>query len=194
MASSPVELANSALLKVGANTINSFDDNKAEAEVISVFYERAYRFLLSTHYWGFAMTTRKLAQVEIAPEAEYTHAYALPDDFIRIQRTFPNSNYKIVGKQLHTNLTEIAVKYTFRAAEEDLPIYFENAFMYLLAEQITVPLTENQSKSDSNFAKYKDMSKIGKSLDAQQYPQDGFQDFPVESSRYGGGLSGLGRY
>ena len=189
MASSAIDISNSALLKVGASRINSFDDNKAEAVVVQEFYERSYRWLLSQYYWGFAMMTVALARTTTAPQYEYEYAYKLPSDFVRVQRTYPNSNYKIVGNELHTNESKIGIKYTFRAREEDLPIYFEQAMMYYLAEQITIPLTENQTKADSNYAKAIDHLGRAKSLDAQQHPQDGFDDFPLDNSRYGGGVN-----
>jgi len=186
MTSSPENIANSAILKIGASRINSLDDNKTEAVVCKEFYERSYRWLLAQFYWGFANMTESLAQSPTAPKHEYAYAYLLPADFVRIQRTFPNSNYKIVGNELHTNEREIAIKYTFRAKEEDLPIYFEQTMMYYLASQICVPITENVTKEVSNYEQYLDHLKRAKSLDAQQYPQDGFEDFPLYTSRYGG--------
>ena len=190
MASSDIDLANSAILKVGGIRINSFDDNKVEAIVANEFYERSIKWLFAQYYWGFASKTVKLAQVQLAPEFEYQYAYALPSDFIRIQRTFPNSNYKIVGNELHTNEREIGIKFTFRAKEEDLPIYFEQTMMYYLASQITVPITENTTKDQTNYVQYQDHLKRAKSLDAQQYPQDGFEDFPIDDARYSGGYAG----
>jgi len=194
MASSPVDLANSAILKVGGTRINSFDDNKAEAVVVSEYYERSYLYLLSVFYWGFASRTVDLARLPTKPAHEYEYAYALPQDLIRVQRAFPNTNYKIVGRELHTNERSIGIKHTFRAKEEHLPIYFEQTFMYYLAEQITIAITENQKKADSNFVKYEKHLKTAKSLDAQQHPQDGFQDFPLQDERFSGGLGGGGYY
>ena len=191
---SKISIANSAILKVGGTRINSFEDNKSEAIIVNEYYERSIRWLLSQYYWGFAMMNVSLAKVPIVPEFEYEHAYALPSDFIRIQRTFPNSNYKIVGNELHTNESEIGIKYTSRVEENRFPIYFEQTMMYYLAEQITIPITENQQKSDSNYAKYQDHLKRAKSLDAQQHPQDGFEDFPLDDSRYGGGVYGKGAF
>ena len=194
MASSKIDISNSAILKVGGNRINSFNDNKVEAVVVNEFYERSVRWLFAQYYWGFASMTSKLALVPTAPEFEYQYAFALPSDFIRVQRTFPNTNYKIVGDQLHTNEKEIGIKYTQRVDEVAFPIYFEQTMMYYLAEQITVPITENTTKADSNFVKYIDHLKRAKSLDAQQHPQDGFDDFPLDDSRYGMGVNGMGRF
>jgi len=192
MSSSKIAISNSAILKVGGTRIASFDDDKAEAVIINEFYERSYTYLLATHYWGFAMKVITLAQLPTAPEYEYKYAYQLPDDYIRIQRTFPNSNYKIVGNELHSNESKVGLKYTKYVGEEDAPIFFEQAMMYYLAEQITIPITENQNKSNSNYAKYLDHLKKAKSLDAQQYPQDGFESFPLDDARFSGGIEGGG--
>lgn len=185
MASSPIDLANSALLKVGARRINSFNDQKVEATTVNEFYERSIRFLFSLHYWGFAAKAEVLALLPDKPVAEYAYAYALPEDMLRVQRVFPNTNYKIVGNELHCNERSITLKYTRRVPEEDLPVYFEQTFMYYLASQITVTLTENTTKDANNYAEYTDHLKRAKGLDSQQYPQDGFEDFPLENARYG---------
>lgn len=192
MASSDIDISNSAILKVGGTRINSFNDNKVEAVVCNEFYERSYKWLLAQYYWGFASRTVDLAQLADKPNHEYEYAYALPADFIRVQRTFPNSNYKIVGRELHTNERQIGIKHTFRVKEEHLPIYFEQTMMYYLAEQISIAITENQSKADSNYMKYQDHLKRAKSLDSQQFPQDGFESFPLEDVRFSGGIEGGG--
>ena len=184
--SKQVSIANSALFKVGASRINSFDDNKNEAVIIKEFYERSYRALLSMYPWSFAMKTSTLAQLPTKPEQEYEYAYQLPNDMVWVQRTFPNSNFKIVGRQLHTNERTISLKYTYRAPEEDMSIQFEQAFMYYLASQICIPITENVNKNVALYNEYKDHLKVAKSLTAQQQPQDGFEDFPVFDSRFGG--------
>jgi len=186
-----VSLANASLLKVGASRINSFSDNKNEAVVVNEFYERSYRNLLASYPWSWAMKSETLAQLPDKPLQEYEYAYQLPSDFIWIQRTFPNCNYKIVGKALHCNETSISIKYTFRADEDNMSIMFEQAFMYYLASQICIPLTENVTKNQWLYKEYQDHIKKAKSLTAQQQPQDGFEDFPLDSARYGAGPGGL---
>ncbi|RLA77101.1 MAG: hypothetical protein DRG30_01145 [Epsilonproteobacteria bacterium] len=183
--SKQVSIANSALLKVGATRINSFDDNKNEAVIIKEFYERSYRALLSMYPWSFAMKTVALAQLPTKPLAEYEYAYALPNDLVWLQRTHPNSNFKILGRELHTNERTVSIKYTYRCPEEDMSIQFEQAFMYYLASQICIPITENIKKDELLYVQYQDHLKRAKSITAQQQPQDGFEDFPVDNSRYG---------
>ncbi len=188
--SKQVSLANSSLLKIGASRINSFDDNKVEAVVVKEFYERSYRAMLSMYPWSWAMKTEKLARNTTTPEEEYEYSYQLPNDYIWLQRTYPNTNFKIVGDQLHTNEKEIAVKYVFRADEEDMSIQFEQAFMYYLASQICIPLTENSTKNTLIYQEYQDHLKKAKSLTAQQQPQDGFENFPIDDARYIAGPGG----
>ena len=99
---------------------------------------------------------------------------------------YPLGDYKIIGKKLHTSWKDVTLKYIYRAAEEDMPIYFEQAFMYYLASQMCIPLTENATKDQLLYLQYEDHLKRAKSIDAQSQPQDGFQDFPVHDYRFGG--------
>lgn len=186
MTSEQVSLANASLLKVGAKRISSFDDNQTEAIVVSEFYERSYRSLLQMYPWSFAMRTVDLALIPGKPDHEYEYRYALPQNGIVLQRVFPNqASFKIVGKELHCNDGNgIGIKYVHRVDEELISPMFEQTMMYYLASQITIPLTENVVKSDSNYAMFVDHLARAKSLDAQQHPQDGFQDFPLLNVRF----------
>ncbi len=188
--SSQVEIANRALLKVGATRINSMQDNKTEAVVINEYYELAYQWMLAQYPWSFAMKVEALSRIPEAPLEDYAFAYELPQNYIWVQRVYPNSNFKIMGTQLWTNEKQISVKFIERADEAIIPAYFEQAFMVYLASLIAVPLTENVQKEMSLVAQATQHLKKAKSLNAQQQPQDGFQDFPVYNSRFGGGVAG----
>ena len=190
---SAISLANQALLKLGATRINTFEDTKIEAVVIKEFYEPAYLWMLAQYPWSFAMKSQTLARTITPPDEEYEYGYALPEDFVWIQRTFPISNFKIVGRELHTNEQKIAIKYSQRIDESRTPPTFAQAFMLYLASLACITITENTQKEQSLATQAMDHLKRAKSLDAQQHPQDGFQEFPLDSARYGsGGGAGWG--
>ena len=184
MVSKNVSLANAALLLVGASRIQSFDQNTTEAVVIGEFYERSYRALLSQYPWKFAAQTRPLALTINTPDYEYKYEFQLPADYVWIQRTFPNSDYKILGDKLQSNYKEIGIKYTWRVKEELMPIAFEQAFVYYLASQICITLTEDTTKQATLYEQYMDHARTARSLDAQMQPNDGWEDFPADSVRY----------
>lgn len=58
MALSGIEMCSSALVKLGAAGIDSFDDGSAEARVASRLYPLVRDALLSVHPWSFATVGR----------------------------------------------------------------------------------------------------------------------------------------
>lgn len=184
MVSKTISLANAALLLVGASRIQSFDDGTTEAVVINEFYERAYRSLLGSYPWKFAAKTRKLGRTPNTPEYEYEFEFQIPADYVWVQRTFPNLDYKILGDKLQCNYKEIGLKYTWRVGEELMPIAFEQAFVYYLASQVCITLTEDVTKQATLFDQYQAHARTARGVDAQQAPNDGFDDFPIDAARY----------
>ena len=78
MALSSIELCSSALVKLGAEGISSFDDGSAEARVASRLYPLARDALLSTHPWSFATRQTVLARLATAPATTFTSTLYTP--------------------------------------------------------------------------------------------------------------------
>lgn len=184
MVTKQISLANSALVLVGAVRIQSFDEGSTESVVIQEFYERTFRALLSSYPWKFASKQRSLPLIPEKPEYEYEFMFQLPSDYVWIQRAFPNQDYKILGDRLHSNYKEIGINYTWRVEEELMSIPFEQTFVYYLASQICISLTEDSQKQQVLYTQYMDHARTARSLDSQQHPTDGWEDFPVDSIRY----------
>lgn len=184
MVSKTISLANAALLLVGASRISSFDENTTEAVTINEFYDRSYKALLSSYPWKFAAKTRKLARTLNTPEYEYLYEFQLPTDYVWVQRTFPNIDYKLLGDKLQCNYKDLGLKYTWLVKEELMPIAFEQAFMYYLASQICITLTEDTTKQSTLFDQFQAHARTARGLDAQMQPTDGWEDFPIDAVRY----------
>ena len=180
-----VSLANASLLLIGASRIASFDEESSEAVTVNEFYERSYQYLISLYPWHFASKTITLSRLPEVPAQEYQYKYRLPSDLIRVQRVFPNvSSYKILNDELHADYKDLSLKYQYRAPEEYMPIYFEQAMVYYLASQICITLTEDTQRAAVLAGLADTHIKKAKSLDAQSQPQDGFEDFPIDDVRY----------
>lgn len=184
MITKQIALCNASLLLIGASRIQSFDDGSTEGVVAEQFYERSFQALLSQYPWNFASKTQQLGQLPDAPEYEYKYKFQLPSDYVWIQRIFPNGDYKILGDKLHSNYSDIGIKYTWRVNEEMMPVHFEQAFVYYLASQMCISLTEDTTKQATLYEQYMDEARKARSLDAQMAPQDGWDDFPIDTARY----------
>lgn len=148
MALSAVAIAGRALLKIGAAAIQSFDEKSAEAEVAGALYAPVRDALLSSFPWRFATRQTTLARLEAAPVADYRHAYQLPADFLRALSAGRSPagrglDYRIQGRRLQTDASQVVLTYVFRPAESDTPAFFDQALIARLAAELCIPLTES---------------------------------------------------
>ena len=84
MSVSDVDIANLALTKLGAQPIVSFLDANPRAAVMN----RSYAILrdkLQRRRWNFNRVYVTLAASSVAPTFEYTYAYPLPADYLRLE-------------------------------------------------------------------------------------------------------------
>jgi len=89
---SDVGIANLALLKLGKPRINSFSDPGVVNEIFAEQYG-PLRDILLRMGWNFSLAYAALPALTTAPPFQYTFAYSLPSDFIRLVWAGPAQNY-----------------------------------------------------------------------------------------------------
>ncbi len=183
MALSAIALCSRALLKIGANTIASFDEGTAEAEVAGNLYPQVRDALLSSHPWSFATDQSTLAKLSAAPIADYQCAFQLPSDFLRALSAGADRgrglDYRIAQKRLHANVDQVVLTYIFRPAEEDFPPYFDALLISQLAAEFCGPITESTTRAELLFKLAEDGFRRAKLIDGQQAPPRSIQNFPL---------------
>ena len=105
MSDTAITLCTKALIKIGAKSITSFEEETAEAEVANQLYEPCLQNLLASYPWRFALTQKNLARLTDNPVADYQYAYHLPNDCVLVLSAGQNVksaglNYKIIGQKL----------------------------------------------------------------------------------------------
>ncbi len=80
MPSSFVEIANSAIVKVGGRSIQSLDDDTVEAKTCKLRMEPCKRIVLRMHPWNFAIERVSLAPLVSTPAFEFSAEFQLPSD------------------------------------------------------------------------------------------------------------------
>jgi hypothetical protein len=188
MALSDVALCARALLKIGAQPIQSFYDDLAEAEIALALYQPTRDALLSAYPWRFATTQVTLPRLQDAPLADFSYAFQLPNDFLRALSAGSNGNsngliFRIARNTLQTDSETAVLNYIFRPAEGDLPPFFEYILIARLAAEFCLPLTESSSRAevllriaDREFDK-------AKRLDAYQDTPKALLDFNLIDAR-----------
>ena len=181
MSDTAITLCSKALIKIGAKSITSFEEETAEAEVANQLYEPTLQNLLASYPWRFALTQKKLARLTIS---DYQYAYQLPNDCVRVLSAGQNIkssglNYKIVGQKLYTNASEVALNYIRRPEENTFPAFFTDALIGKLAAEFCLPLTESTTRTDYVKKISEASISTARLVDSQQNVNSSFQDFSL---------------
>jgi hypothetical protein len=188
MALSSIALCSRALLKIGADTITSFDEGTAEAEIAANLYPTARDALLSAHPWNFATAQATLARLSAEPVADFAYAYQLPSDLLRVISVGEGERgrgvrFRIAERRLHTDASDVVLTYIFRPQESDFPPFFDQALIARLAGEFCIPLTGSTSRAEM-LEKLADAElRRAKLIDAQQETTGGFDDFTLIDAR-----------
>lgn len=188
MALSPVALCSHALLKIGAQPIQSFHDETAEASLAATFYAPCRDALLSAYPWRFATTQMRLPRLQQAPLVEFPFAFQLPTDCIRVLSVGSGSSsrgihYRRIGNTLHCASNDIKIDYITRIEDDFLPPYFEQALIAHLAAEFCLPLTENSSRAETWYRLAENELERAKRIDAQQDTPRAIEDFNLINVR-----------
>lgn len=152
MAQSQVDACNNALLRIGAKSITSLGDNSPEARSCSVVYDAVRRTHLRRFPWSFARTRQVLAPDVTAPAFDYTYAFTMPAECLRVLRPRDNlCDWRIEGRKILTNDSNVLnltyVQDVTDEAQWDPAFYesFQVALALALADRIT---NSNVKKGD----------------------------------------------
>lgn len=185
---SSIKIASNALVLIGDNPINAFDEPGAGAQAAANLYEETKKRLLSAHPWSFALKQQRLNQLAGTPDTltGFQFAYQLPADLIRIWRAQLHSNYTLLGKQLLSNQSEVLLTYIFDVNETDLPPHFVKFLEYSLASDFAIAVTEDAKKAELYERKAINAGAQAMGIDAQGRPQSGIIDSPLIDARGSG--------
>lgn len=171
MATSKVQICNSALIKLGVEKIASFSETSKAAVLCSEQYDKIRKKVLREHIWDFALKRADLSKLATNPLFDYSAQFQLPTDCIRPVETNlgTQTDFVIEGKYLLINAASVKLLYV--ADIQDVSFfdtYFEEALAYWLAADLAYPLRQDLGLSDRMFAKAEQEIARARSYDAQQ--------------------------
>ena len=184
---SAIDLASNALLLIGDNPISSFDDAGAGAQTAGALYPDTKRRVLSEHPWSFALKQQRLNKLSQKPDTltNYTNAFPIPPDLIRLWNLQPWSDYMIVGDLIYTNQTELLATYVYDVDEVQFPPHMIKAMEYTLAADFSISIMENEKLATLFTEKALLFTSKAMATDSQNRPQSAIMDSPLVSVRFG---------
>lgn len=177
MATSVVEICNLALQKLGAERITDIDEDSPNARECNACYERLRDRELRRHPWTFAKTRAQPAPSANSPLFDYTYAFPLPSDCLRVLKPEGrvNLDWKIESKSILTNDgASIDLSYIRRVTDpNDFDDLFVDALASAMALQMCERITQSNSKKADARADYKTAVNDAKAVNAiEQIPAD----------------------
>jgi len=159
MAQSAVDCCNSALQKVGAASILNLSDNSKEARQCNIAFDSNRRSELRKHRWNFAIKRAALAPDSEAPSFDYTYAFTLPSDCLKVLLPHDYAcDWVVEGKKILTNDSDVLnLRYIadITDATQWDPTFYD-MLSISLALDICEPLTNSSAKVNTLQALYKD--------------------------------------
>ncbi len=184
MTISRVSIANSALLKLGAERITAMTDDNKRARVCNEQFEKIRDLVLIKHPWNFALKRVTLAKLATTPAWGYSTEYQLPSDFLRVlQMQYSDQVWKVEGQKLLTNEGTANILYICKVElEAEYTALFAEAFALRLAADLAYNLIQNPSLAKGFMDEYKEFIRDARTIDSQEgYPDDMEDDSYIEA-------------
>lgn len=119
MAYTALEIANSALLKVGARPITSFADDLPEARAVNARYAQVINSVIAMYPFSCALKRERLAPHPTqTPAYGYDYQFALPNDCLKVWEVVDANGDRIYdfvreGRYIMANIAVILIRYTY---------------------------------------------------------------------------------
>jgi hypothetical protein len=181
--SNPIKICNKALLQIGAEPIESFEDLTLESEYCDLFYDDLVVELMTLRKWTFCNVMEPLLKLNKVSSFGYSNVYKIPSDSIHIYNSERGGKYRVANGEIHSNDSNMVMEYTVRKSENEWPVYFRNIVQYRLAAELCPAITGNSQRTQELSQKAKQAINIGVSLDGQQQTNPAIRSYAFLSRR-----------
>lgn len=193
MAYSKAGIVNLALNKIGAKKIAALTDATPQAIQANVVWEYILDEVLEAADWNFAKIRLALSVSTITPQYTYDYAYPLPADFLRLAHHSPDDPAVYPGDEsatdypyaietlsdgnlaLLTNFDnsdgyDLYIKYIKRVTDPaKFSPGFINALSWRLAAELSIYLTEGNTKFDFCMKMFAETLAHAEGLNSQDF-------------------------
>ena len=174
---SAVDIANSALNLLGASTISAFTDDSKNARLINQRYEPVRNRVFRSHAWNCLHKRVQLAQNSTAPVVEYSNAYALPADCLRVLKIHNGTtdsiasalDYKLEGRNIVTDEGTIFLIYIALDTDpNNYDTYLQESISHQLAADLAYAVTNNATLADKYMTRADERLREARFIDATE--------------------------
>ena len=174
---SVVDMCDSALNLLGASTISAFTDDSKNARLINQRYEPVRNRVFRSHAWNCLHKRVQLAQNSTAPVVEYSHAYALPSDCLRVLKIHNGTtdsiassiDYKLEGRNIVTDEGTVFIIYIALDTDpNNYDTYLQESIAHQLAADLAYAVTNNATLADKYMTRADERLREARFIDATE--------------------------
>ena len=174
---SVVEICNSALNILGANNITALTEDSKNARLCNQRYEPLRDAVFREHTWNCLVKRVQLAQNSTAPVVEYSYAYALPSDCLRVLKVHNGStdsiksdiDYKLEGRNIVTNEGTVYIIYiAIDTDPNNYDTYLQESISHQLAADLAYAVTNNATLADKYMVRADERLREARFIDATE--------------------------
>tara|TARA_B100000787_G_scaffold25779_1_gene17189 strand:+ start:141 stop:719 length:579 start_codon:yes stop_codon:yes gene_type:complete len=185
---SVVNICNSALNLLGASTISALTDDSKNARLCNQRYESVRDRIFRGHAWNCLHKRLQLARNSTAPVIEYTHAYALPSDCLRVLKIHNGTtdsivsdlDYKLEGRNIVTDEGTVYLIYIAKDTDpNNYDTYLQESISHQLAADLCYAITNNATLANNYMARADERLREARFIDATENSLD-----TIESSEF----------
>ena len=174
---STVDICNSALNLLGASTISALTDDSKNARLCNQRYEPIRNRVFRSHAWNCLHKRVQLAQNSTAPVVEYSYAYALPSDCLRILKVHNGTtdsiassiDYKLEGRNIVTDEGTIYAIYIALITDpNEYDVYLQESISHQLAADICYAVTNNATLAKNYMERADERLREARFIDATE--------------------------
>ncbi len=168
MATSKIDICNSALSKIGVEKIASFAQTSKASVLCNLQYDKIRRKVLREHLWNFAVKRASLAKLVAVPLFGYGAAFQLPADNLLPIEVDIDDDWEEEGQTILINSSTCQLKYIYDVTDVSLfDVVFEEVLAYMLAAELAYPLKQSTGLSESMAVKADLALRNGRFYDAK---------------------------
>jgi hypothetical protein len=186
MSITETSIANRALLEIGADRINSLNEDNKRARACKALYDIVRDEVLRAHPWNFAITRVQLAPLDETPVFQYTYVYQVPTDSLRILSAEDSTvEFKVEGRKIYTDQANFYIRYIKQVTDtSQFDANFAEVVALKLASRISYIVTQSTAVKDECERAYLQALKDARSFDAQEGTPEDFNADAWINARY----------
>ncbi|MDR1276571.1 MAG: hypothetical protein LBL72_09370 [Candidatus Accumulibacter sp.] len=183
-----IQICSNALLMLGAQTINDFDEGSDRSKLAANLYPMTVEDVLRAHPWNCAVKRVVLSPDQTAPAFGYAYRFSLPSDWLRtlsVGDAGRETDYRSEGRKLLADVRVLKLRYVFlNDREETWDAALANVVTMAMAWRMAYAITQSASVEQLRFGVYENALKRAKAVDGQDDPPETLGDFPLFASRF----------